>query len=166
MLEPKMMPMPEASPISPALRKEIVISETRELDCIMAVATRPKPRLRARVRVAVASTDSSTPPVKAWKPCSSASMPNMNRATPAASCMKSSLCQNPQDRIAITPNSMKLRDLFMSRRSWLGPTGIVGHSPLVASRRPFRGAIFVFICVTDEWERDDEQETSQETQSG
>ena len=32
-----MMPIPAARPISPALRKEIVITETSELDCITVV---------------------------------------------------------------------------------------------------------------------------------
>ena len=44
-LAPKIIPTPAASPINPALRKEITITETSELDCRMAVETIPKLRL-------------------------------------------------------------------------------------------------------------------------
>ena len=44
-LAPKMIPMPAASDSNPALRNEIVMTETRELDCIRVVVTTPNDRL-------------------------------------------------------------------------------------------------------------------------
>ena len=45
-LAPKMMPTPASNEISPALRKEIVITETSELDCMIVVVTIPNSKDR------------------------------------------------------------------------------------------------------------------------
>ena len=90
-LAPKMMPIPAPSVIRPALRKEIAITETSELDCMMLVVTMPKPRLRHRPSVVRRRSRSSTPPVKILKPSSMARTPNRKMATPAAICLKCGL---------------------------------------------------------------------------
>ena len=94
-LAPKMMPMPWASPSNPALRNEMVITDTSELDCIRVVVTTPKDRLFHNRSVVRPRIFSSTPPVKERNPSSRDSMPNRNIATPAASCLKSGLTQKP-----------------------------------------------------------------------
>ena len=71
------------------------MTETSELDCMAAVASRPKPRLFHSRSVVRRSRDSSVPPVKALKPSSSDSMPNRKIATPAAMVLKSGLSQKP-----------------------------------------------------------------------
>ena len=90
------MPIPAGSAISPALRKEMVMTETSELDCMIAVDMKPKAWLFHTLSVQELSSRSRTPPVKALKPCSNAIMPNRKIATPAAISLNSGLTQNPQ----------------------------------------------------------------------
>ena len=98
-LAPKIMPIPVISGSKPALKNEIVITDTRELDCMMAVLTMPKPRLFGIVSVVRRSTLSRKPPVNWRNPFSSESMPNRKMATPAAICLNSGLNQSARARI-------------------------------------------------------------------
>src|SRR5690554_267094 len=95
-LAPMMMPIPAASVIISALTNEMVISDTRVLDCISVVAPVPKARLFQSLSVDRRRIDSSAPPVKALKPSSRHSMPNMKIATPAAIPIKSELAHSIQ----------------------------------------------------------------------
>ena len=83
-LAPKMMPIPASNEINPALRKEIVITDTSELDCMIVVVTIPNSRDRGTDPVAFSSTLSRNPPLNSLNPSSSISMPNRKMATPAA----------------------------------------------------------------------------------
>ena len=87
--------MPAPRVINPALRNEMEITDTSELDCIAMVETMPNSRLFQVLDVVRLSTRSSVPPVKAWKPCSSASMPKRKMATPAEITFRSGLIQKP-----------------------------------------------------------------------
>ena len=57
------MPMPAVRPMSPALRKEMVMTDTSELDCMMLVETMPKVMLFHSLSVVRLRIFSSTPPV-------------------------------------------------------------------------------------------------------
>jgi hypothetical protein len=81
--------------MSPAPIKEMVRTETRELDCIIAVLTNPKLMLFQSLLVETWRIFSSTPPEKALNPSSNANIPNRNMATPAEISLKSGLIQNP-----------------------------------------------------------------------
>lgn len=94
-LAPKMMPIPAARVMSPALRKEIAITETSELDCISVVLTIPNSTLFPVDDVVRRSIRSRVPPVKARKPSSSDNMPNRKLATPAAIILTLGLTQKP-----------------------------------------------------------------------
>ena len=64
-LAPKMIPIPAARVISPALRKDMVITDTRELDCISVVLTIPNNTLLPVDEVVRRNSRSRAPPVKA-----------------------------------------------------------------------------------------------------
>lgn len=95
MLAPMITAMPAASEIISALTKEIVTSDTKVLDCISVVLTTPKVMPFHNRLVKRRNMDSSVPPVKALKPSSRHTMPNMNRATPAAISLKLALAHRP-----------------------------------------------------------------------
>jgi hypothetical protein len=90
-----MMPMPAASVMSPALRKEMVITATSELDCISVVLTMPNKTLFPVVDVVRRSSCSRVPPVKALKPSCRARIPKRNIAMPAAITLKFGLTRKP-----------------------------------------------------------------------
>jgi len=90
-----MIPTPWASSRRPALTKEMVRTETRELDCMRVVVTTPKLRLFHSRSVVRRRSFSSTPPVKARNPSSRESMPKRKIATPAEISLKWGLTQNP-----------------------------------------------------------------------
>jgi hypothetical protein len=92
-LAPKMMPIPPIREISPALRNEIVTTETSELDCRRVVETTPKRSARGVERVAAPSSLSSLPPPSSRKPSSSMSMPRRKIATPPAISCRASTSQ-------------------------------------------------------------------------
>ena len=94
-----MIPMPWVSPIRPALRNEMVITDTSELDCRILVETTPNDRLFQSLSVERARTRSSTPPENTLKPFSSDSIPNIKIATPAEIVLNSGLIQKPQPRM-------------------------------------------------------------------
>jgi len=89
------MPIPAARPSNPALRNEMVITETSELDCRIDDDTTPKPRLFHKEPVVLRRIFSRVPPEHALNPCSSDNMPNKKITTPAEICLKSGLIQNP-----------------------------------------------------------------------
>jgi len=80
--------------MSPALRKEMVMTDTSELDCNTVVETIPKSIDRGTDRVARSSNRSSMPPPRSLNPSSSISMPNRKIATPAAISCAFGLSQN------------------------------------------------------------------------
>ena len=86
MLAPKTIPTPPISEMSPALRNEMVMTETSELDCRSVVETIPKVTALGVEPVARSRTRSSAPPPKSLKPSSSINIPNRKIATPAAIC--------------------------------------------------------------------------------
>jgi len=92
----------------------MVITDTRELDCMIVVDTTPNPRLRPRLDVDLRKIFSSVPPVNRLKPCSSESIPNRNIATPAAISLKSALFQKPTARIIKIVGSRILRSINAS----------------------------------------------------
>jgi len=94
-LAPNMIPMPATREIRPALRKEMAMTETSELDCITVVLMMPKLRLFQYLSVVLRRMDSSVPPVKALNPSSIESLPNKKMATPAEIPLKSGLIQKP-----------------------------------------------------------------------
>jgi hypothetical protein len=89
------MPMPAARSMRPALRKEMVISDTSELDCMMVVLVMPRKMLFPMLSVDLRNTFSRAPPVKALKPSSRDTMPKRNSARPAAMTLKLGLIQKP-----------------------------------------------------------------------
>ena len=89
------MPIPDASCSSPALMKEMVITETSELDCMIDVVTNPNVMLFATLLVDALSSLSSVPAVNVLNPSSSDSMPNRKMATPAVMVLKSALTAKP-----------------------------------------------------------------------
>src|SRR6056297_1149121 len=93
-------PDPAISEISPALRKEIVRTETRELDWTSVLDTRPKASARGVERVAAPSRRSRLPPLSSLKPSCSMRMPKRKMATPAATSCRSGLNQNARTRAA------------------------------------------------------------------
>jgi hypothetical protein len=81
--------------MSPALRKEMVNTETSELDCMMVVAITPNDRLFQVASVVRCRKFASKPPLNDLNPFSRDSMPRRNIATPAAMVLKSGLIQKP-----------------------------------------------------------------------
>jgi len=73
----------------------MVITDTRELDCVMVVETTPKDMLFHSLFVVRRRIFSNTPPVKTLKPSSRNSIPKRKMATPAAISLKSGLSQKP-----------------------------------------------------------------------
>ena len=78
---------------------EIVKTDTKELDCIMAVTTKPKLILLYSLFVDFCKILSNVPPEKILKPSSRVNIPNKKMATPADISLKSGLIHKPQDRI-------------------------------------------------------------------
>ena len=72
------------SEIRPADKKDMVITETSELDCMTVVATTPKPSDLPSEPVAFSKAFSRKPPLNSLKPSSSINMPKRKIATPAA----------------------------------------------------------------------------------
>ena len=95
-LAPNSTAMLPASVISPALRKAIVSSDTRVLDCSTKVAAVPNSSPLNGVAVLCDSQPSSLPPARLLRPCSRFCMPNRNRARPAHSTSQPWLNQNDQ----------------------------------------------------------------------
>lgn len=77
--------MPAPKEISPALKKEIVIIETKVEDYIIKVLKVPKNILFIFVSVDFAKIFSSKPPLKALKPIPKLVIPIRSIATPAKS---------------------------------------------------------------------------------
>jgi hypothetical protein len=74
---------------------------------MIAVLTKPKLMLFQSLLVEAVRIFSSTPPEKALKPSSSASIPKRKMATPAEISLKSGLIQNPYaKKINITGSSI------------------------------------------------------------
>ncbi len=73
----------------------MVMTETSELDCMMAVVSTPNVMLFHNLLVDALRIFSSPPAVKVLKPSSRASMPNRKMATPAVMVLKSALTANP-----------------------------------------------------------------------
>jgi len=88
----------------------MVITDTRELDCMIVVETAPNSKLFQVLSVVLCSSFSKTPPVNALNPSSRNSMPNRNMETPAAISLKSGLTQNPYASISM----MVGRIIFLS----------------------------------------------------
>ena len=103
-----MIPIPETNPIKPALRKEMVMTETSELDCITVVVNTPKEMHFQNESVDRDRIFSRTPPVKLRNPSSRKIIPNKKIATPAAIALKSGLILNPKARIV----SIATRKIF------------------------------------------------------
>lgn len=82
--------MPVPKEISPALKKEIAIIETKVEDCIIKVLKVPKSILFIFVSVDFAKIFSSKPPLKALKPIPKLVIPIRSIATPAKRLASSS----------------------------------------------------------------------------
>ena len=98
---PKMIPTPPISEMNPALRNEMVITETSELDCRSVVETIPKTIARGVEPVARSKTRSIAPPPNSLKPSSNISIPNRKIATPAAISWASGLNQKARRSVPI-----------------------------------------------------------------
>ena len=81
-LVPKITAMPPASPIKPVLKKAMVKSDTKVLDCKTNVAPMPNISPRAGVAVLLAIKRSKVPPAALCSPSSMHCMPNKNNAKP------------------------------------------------------------------------------------
>ena len=81
-LVPKITAMPPASPIKPVLKKAMVKSDTKVLDCKTNVAPMPNISPRAGVAVLLAIKRSNVPPAALCSPSSMHCMPNKNNAKP------------------------------------------------------------------------------------
>ena len=122
-------PMPAARSIRPALRNEMVITETKPLDCVRVVATMPKPRLRQGPLVKRLRRVSSVPPVNAEKPSFIKRMPNRKIAISAASCAKAAVptCRRICPwRIVVT---VGVRGCGRRLGSWWRPGGVRQRNP-------------------------------------
>ena len=99
-LAPKSTEILPARLISPVLRKAIVSSETRVLDCSTKVAAVPNSKPLNGVAVLVDSQPSSLLPAKLFRPCSRFCIPNKNKAKPAHSTSQPELYQNDHAKAA------------------------------------------------------------------
>lgn len=88
MLAPNINPKPPARLTRPALINEMVITETKELDCIKAVVIAPKVILLYSLFVAFLKTVFKGPLVKTLNPSSNVIIPNKSIDTPAAIVLK------------------------------------------------------------------------------
>ena len=99
-LAPNIIPIPPAKSTKPADKKEIVRTDTNELDCISDVVSMPNPNDFQILSVDLRSNFSKNPPENFLNPSSNASIPNKNMATPAVMVLKSGLTQKPQAKSA------------------------------------------------------------------
>ena len=74
--------LPPANPIKPVLKKAMVKSDTKVLDCKTNVAPMPNISPRAGVAVLLAIKRSNVPPAALCSPSSMHCMPNKNNAKP------------------------------------------------------------------------------------
>ena len=109
--------------------KEIAMTETRELDCMIVVETTPKPMLFHSLSVVLARSFSNRPPVNALNPRSRKYIPNKNIETPAAMVLKSGLHQQP------TSNMMMMEGKNMDRNI------------LIVSSTRYLGALLLKTCL-------------------
>jgi len=97
-----MIPTPPMSEISPALRNEMVMTETSELDCKSVVEIIPNEIARGVEPVARSKSLSNAPPLNSLNPSSSISMPKRKIATPAAISCTSELNQKANSNAPTT----------------------------------------------------------------
>src|SRR5690606_22858951 len=107
-LAPNSTAIPPANWISPVLKKAMVSSDTRVLDCSTKVAPVPNNRPLKGVEVLRLSQCSSLPPASSRKPSSRHCMPNKNSASPAHSCSQPALVQNDQASARL-PTTRRIR---------------------------------------------------------
>ena len=109
-LAPKINPIPLDNEINPALIKEIVITETNELDCNKAVTRAPAPILLYSLFVAFFNIFWSGPFVNTLNPSSNIIIPKSKIAIPADMVLKFWL---KYSKMAKTIKSPKKKDLLI-----------------------------------------------------